>query len=775
MRRGITEPELVAGQKWSLEYRCRQRLEPYETDLPKLVRQWNAFGFTVRETLEMVRNISDGKPAEDWKLINRVRETLESFENANDFSLTDVTKIFVEVGNIHKKAKEKPNTETKTQVRNMLHGQIEQFSSVTNHIKFTRKVFSEVAADLVSLPEFEGLGGKVESVLKDFDENNPLTPFLLSLKETVDEALQALPAIPKINNPFKTKNPLAGKIHVLVAEDNKSWKESITSAIEKVKQRLGDDFQITYKHFDNAADALHAVPKISSLPAKNQSEETTKNIAVVDICLPKKNKKGEIPNPENGIYLIQNLCGYTTNIPLVVFSEKAALDDRQLIGKLGVPDENFIAKDYDAESKLVKGLINLIEKREKFIIEAEPHEKNGNVFYEFLINDLRIPFTKELNTTFQALYELRAASDLEDELLFTSDEIYQKRLQIKTSREEQLLSENEVNPIHDHINRIRELIHETFRRNNRYVNTRELIKTEIKLIKSDYRTEEVSAYSLNVDSLYTLEDEDLDERDDLKNRIYKILYIGKSSDISVQISEILSRTRDVFLQFETSDDLENKAKAERPDIICTELKHIENWKRVRSSQPNDQFGIIVFTTNEEENKNRLLEDANRTGIPITNFVSVSEKDWLNSFLTKLNNEKQRVFSGEIADFPQNITEPFVEILKGSDLQKGALKLKVNGAPFTMKTGKNNNIARIIGYLLEQPKTLISLDVIKKEAVGSSEPVTKDDQTGWARKIRNKIQKEWLKTEDREYAMQILYSSSKGMKLNAQVVDLRNVC
>lgn len=772
LRRGVSEPEIIAGQKWSLEYRCRQRLEPYESDLPKLVRQWNAFKITVRETLNMIWNIPGKKQAEDLKLLNRIKETLEPFENSNDFSLTEVNKIFAEIRSIHSKAKEEPNTETKTQIRNILHGQVEQFSSVTNHVEFALKVFSEVAADLISLPNFEGFGRKFEKVLTDYNENESLTPFLLLLKKIIDETLKSLPAIPKIDNPFKVKNPITGKIHVLIVEDNKSWRRTINSAVEKVKHRLGSGFQITRKHFNAAARAVAAIPKINATPIKNQLVETTKNIAVVDICLPGKNKKGEIPDPENGVDLIKKLSSYTANIPLIVFSEKAALDDRQLIGRLGVPDENFIAKDFDAESKLIQGLINLIEKKEKFIIEAEPHEKGGTTFYEFLINDLRIPFTKELNITFQALYELREASDLEDELLFTAEEIYQKRLQIKASKNENVLSAKENNPIHDHINRIRELIHKTFQRNNRYVNTRELIKTQVKLVGSDENdgVEEIFTYSLNAESLYTLEDEDLGERDDLKDRSYKILFVGENSNITAQISETLSRTNDTFFQLADSDDLEEKAKLERPDIICTELKRVENWERIRSSQPNDQFGIIIITTNDEENKNRLLERAIKTGIPNTNFVSVNERDWINSFLTKLNNEKQRVFIGEIVDFPGDVNEPIVEILKGSDLKKGVLKLNVDGAFFEMNV---SNISKIIGHLLENPKTIISLEVIKKEAVRSSAPVTKDEQTGWAKKIRNKIQKEWLKTKDRDLAMQILYSSSKGMKLNVQVIDLRD--
>src|ERR1051325_1638570 len=118
------------------------------------------------------------------------------------------------------------------------------------------------------------------------------------------------------------------------------------------------------------------------------------------------------------------------------------------------------------------------------------------------------------------------------------------------------------------------------------------------------------------------------------------------------------------------------------------------------------LGIVVPTINRD--KDYLVAQAAQMEIPIRNFVSKREPNWLNLFLKKIGDEKQRVYLGEITDASADVSEPIIEILNGSDLLKGILRLAVNGRTFSMKMSP---IARIIGLLVSKPKRLLSLNEI----------------------------------------------------------------
>lgn len=773
IKRGVTEPEIIEGQNWALDYQYRQRLEPYKFDLPKIIRQWHYFKNTIQETLDMVRSLPPSKYAEDSKLIKSIKDTLEPFENAEDFSLKEVSEIFVKVENDHKKAKQPPESEVKTQIRNILHGKIEQFSSVTNHINFALEVFAEISSDLTLLPEYKKIGVKFKKKLDDFRDNKPLLPLLHSFHELLSEILELLPEIPEIKNPVKAKNSVLKKIHILIVEDDKFWSETVKSAVETVQRKLGDNFQVTYEYFDNVEKASKAVPVISQTPNKKEFDETLNRFAIIDICLPENSKKGQIPNPENGIKLINALSEYTSNVPVIVFSTKASLLDRRVIGRLGIPDGNFIAKDYDAESAITETLISLIEKKEKYIIRRVPYKKNGVLSYDYLINGLQVPLTTELNLTFEALYNLKVDKKYENQVLFSAEEINKKRLLIKGEE----TNENQKNPVRSHIYDIRKLIHEVFRRNNRYIDTRELIKT--------IHDDDESFYELNADlplpeddNLLWEEEDDLsweeeDDDDDLqwedyekfKSKVFNILVIGENAVISKQITETLELKSEIVFKCKPSEDVERIAETFCPDIVCTELSAIETWNRVRTVLPSKRLGIIVTATNEEEN--RLVQKAIKSGIPIVNFVSINEQDWINSFLTKLNNEKQRVFLGKIDDSLNSTKEPIVKVLKGSNLSEGKLRLQVNNRLFTPN---RSNQSKILSYLLQNPRTLISLDTIKKDVLGIESAVPDNYLNKLVERIRTQIQENWLNTDERELAMHILESSAKGMQLNVQVIS-----
>jgi len=764
--RGITEPEDINNKKWIPEYFCRQRLEPYRADIPKLIKQWDLFCETVKETLSMIRNIPKSMSSDEVIIIDKIINALEPHRNIKDFSFEQVYGIFSEVEKSHQAAKTPPNSEVKILIRNILHGKIEQFAAVTNHIDFTRKVFAEISSDLISLPEYNNIGLRIQKTLRDFGERKPLIPFLTLLKNDTDQALDRLPELPK-SKPRPTPVPtIKRKINIFVVEDNKVWTEIIFSAIEKVKLRFGENFEFSVTHYDNTQDALKSVPEISKMSLRTDEMVDSKTIAIVDICLPaNKNQPNQIPDMKNGIELLKHLSDYRTSIPIIVFSTKSSLEDIRDIGKFGIADENFISKeDLEAEAAIVQSLVDLVEKKQKYFIRRDEKSKKGTTYYEFSINGICIPFSNELNFTFQALFELRDEGDISNKTQFTAEEIYTRRLQ-NSEKQKIEFSKREKHSVQSQINEIRELIYNTFRKNNRYIEVRDLVKTFIKETE-DY------CYELNAE-LPSLEDEENFEEDYeiFKNREYNVLVIEKDDEQQYQIVKALKSIPNIVKVIGSSDrNFTQIVAAFRPDIVCADLEQVECWKHIKSILPNERLGIIITTTNNEPNKKRLLGTALKLKIPNTNFVSTNKESWINSFLTKLNNEKRRVFLGELVDcskhLEERLNEPIVEILAGSDLSNGILKLHINGTPFTMN---KSNISKIIGLLLINSKTLISLETIKKEAVGNSEPVTKDDQTGWTRKIRNKIQKEWLETDDRRLVMEILNSSEKGMKLNVQVI------
>jgi CheY-like chemotaxis protein len=761
LRKGITEGE-IEGKPWKLEYYCRQRLEPYAADLPKLTRQWESFNETVGETLLMIQSIRKSGSAGETLIIRQIINALEPHKNVKDFSFEQVSEVFSEVGKAHQAAKTPPESDVKNLIRNILHGKIEQFAAVTNHIDFTRKAFAGISTDLISLPEFREIGIRLKKTLDDFNEKEPLIPFLRSLKNDTDFALDKLSdgLSPKPNPrpaPAVTK-----KINIIVVEDNKVWTEIVLSAIKKTESRLGKNFEISASHFANAEDALKAVPQINKTPLKTAADEI-KTIAIVDICLPADNQQPPaIPDMKHGIELLKKLSDYKVSVPTIVFSTKSSLEDIRDIGKFGIADENFISKeDFEAEPSIVRSLIALVEKKQKYFIRRAERDKKGTVYYAFSINGICIPFSNELNATFQALFELREEGDRANKTQFTAKEIYTRKLQNNGKREVKF-SKQEKHSIQSQINEIRELIYNTFRKNSRYIDVRDLIKTFIN------ETEEYG-YELNAE-LPSLEDEEDFEEDYeiFKNRKYNVLVIEKNDDHRHQIVNALKSISNTVKVIDSLDrDFTQTVSDFRPDVVCVDLPQVECWKKIKSVLPNERLGVIVTTANSEPNKKTLIATALKSGILNRNIVSTNKEAWINSFLTELNNEKRRVFLGEVVDCLENLdNEPIVEVLAGSDLPNGVLKLRINGEFFTMN---KSNISKIIGHLLQNSKTLIPLETIKQEAVGSSEPVTKDDQTGWTKKIRNKIQKEWLKTDDRSLAMKILNSSEKGMKLNVQTI------
>ncbi len=752
----------------------------------KLITQWGEFKDSLRDTLRLIRLLSQSANNDDPEIVQLVMNALDPYEAEHSFSSQMVTKIFEETERIHRIAQAPPDSQARQAIRNILHGKIEQFSSVSNAVRFLISTIPELIRDLSALPELQHFGLRLERTLTEYSESEPLLPFLTLLKNRIAESLSGLPELPPSLSSSQTKSDGISLVNIVVVEDNAYWRNIIVSAVETTKLGLGNKFDINLQLFDNPADALAAIPLTTrSFAIDGSGQDELRTIAIVDICLPENREHAEkiraalegrseelaIPDNTHGLNLIRKLCSYVYNIPVIVFSTIDSIGTRRTIGSWGVPDEDFLAKGVDNENAIVRSLIRKIEKKTKYLIRTFDDQEDN---VRFSINGIRIPFPKELAETFLAIYSLSQSSGRNE---FSITEICEAR--------GTFASEESKKTIQDQMYRIRSLILETLQANRVYVNVRELIKTN----RSPQHGDEYS-YQLNAEVM-PLEDEDYYETDlqQYEEETCKVLVIENNPQTLGQIIEPLeslgyevryaTNVEDAvelatdFLPHIISLDLQipySQAEAESPDTIADEFAGLEAWQQIRMALRANSIGIVVATVNSDNNY--LVARAAQMGIPIRNFISKTDASWINLFLKKVADEKRRVFLGEVTDAAGDISEPIVEILDGSDLAGGVLRLIVNNEPVRMN---KSPIAKIIGLLLSNPKTFLDFQEIKR-GIGSRGPVTKNDSKNWTKRIRAVIKEKWLESggdiPSKGLVEQILESSSKGVKLNVHVIDLR---
>lgn len=785
-KRGVFEPEEVSGLEWTLEHTCRQRLEQYGEDLAKLIKQWGEFTGTLRDTLRLCRLLSrPGSNDDDYGIVRRAISALEPYEHSDDLPLATVSRIFSETDRVHREALAPPPSQTKQAIRNILHGKIEQFSSVSNAVRFLLKTLPGVARDLASIPHYRLSGLRLINLLEEYPESEPLLPVLKHLEGALAETLSNLPGLPSPARPSLMGSDVNDddKVKVVIVEDNEYWRDFVIRAVNKTRAILGENFDITYEHFNNAADALAAIqPTTKPFAIDDADGGEYKTVVIADICLPENREHAEkiraasegrsqelaTPHSTHGLNMISKLCGYNYNVPLIVFSTIDSIRDRKMIGAWGVPDEDFLAKDMDGERDLIRALIRKIEKRTKYVIKKYENAEGESKFW---INGVEIPFTNELRETFLAFYTLCQAEGRNE---WSVTKLIEARGWAN--------SEESKKAIQDHIYRIRNTILGALRANRTYVSVRELIRT-IKLPGDEY------AYRLNA-AVPTADEEDDYEADlqQYENEVCRVLVIENNRQTLGRLIEPLESlgyevryatnvddavlTAREFIPHVISLDLQiphTRAEAESPDASRGEFAGLEAWEQIRTALSSNAVGVVVPTVNAD--KNYLLGKAAQMEIPIRNFISKHDAGWINLFLKKVADERRRVFLGEVADASRDVNEPIIELLDGTDLAAGALLLSVNGELFTMKKGA---VSKIIGFLLSAPRTLHSLEAIRA-AARSEKPLTTNDLKNWTKRIRKIIKERWLNSADpdpKELTEIILESSAKGLRLNVQVIDTR---
>jgi DNA-binding response OmpR family regulator len=780
--RGVSEPDIINGQIWGPELLIRQRLEPYSELLQKLAHHWSQFGSLIRETLNLTKLLAKTSGSSDNSLVDRLISTLEVAQGETDFKMAGVKQLFQQTDEIHRCAKLGTDSTTKTSIRNILHGKIEQFSSVRNAVEHLLIVIRKVETDIKAISRFKELGERLGVVTAQYAESVPLGEFLGKLQPIFDEILAALPRMPVLKEQVQKVLTNRKNLRIIVVEDDPYWVSQIEPVLERLADLYRARYRITFELFDNTDEALSKIEPRHNTHVISNSVNSVPTLAILDICVPRnrshveriqtaasgKGKSFDSPESSNGLNLIRTLTEFRYNLPIIVFSTIDSVSDRKKVCGWGVPENSFISKGSNAQEHLMLALIRFVEKSDRYVISRhsqnnEAYEDEIEVKPNFRINGIEIDFPPALFETFSSLFDLCQRMG---QRAFNFTEIIENQGKQST--------EDSIRILQDHINRIRNKIFETAHRNRIYVDIHSLLQT-----RSDEENGEY-AYELNAE-IPSIEDEDFNTRNDdiesLQSR-NRVLVIDKDVKSSAEIKEVLIRKGYQVEFTKTEAEAIHIAAEENSDIVIIDEGSVNNplglWSSIRNNLTGRDIGIVL--TSKHPIEPHYANEAVQTGIPLENLISKSAPNWLNSFFQALENERLRVFVGDFPDVSNDLAFPIVEILDGTDVDTGLVVLTVNERSFRMVTRENSELSRIMVLLLISPSEALSWGIIERKLELENSP-SEDDRKNWTRRLRKKIADGWLDPETKDtnfdQAKLILESSSDGLRLNVRTFDLRS--
>jgi hypothetical protein len=181
--------------------------------------------------------------------------------------------------------------------------------------------------------------------------------------------------------------------------------------------------------------------------------------------------------------------------------------------------------------------------------------------------------------------------------------------------------------------------------------------------------------------------------------------------------------------------------------------------------------VLIPTTNY--NREDLIRQAAKLDVPGNCFVRkdfVSGDSWGSDLLTTAN--RLRLESRGNRVLPQaSWATPIIEVLEGTDIRKGVLRLRVNGSFF--KKGKSKQ-GRLLAVLIAAANRVITYDEIDHFVSMGRGRVTDDARDGWLKNVRQEIRSEWLKLPESfpdKPERKILESAEGGLILHAFVDGL----
>lgn len=786
-------PEQVRA---TLAQTCRERLGRYAVIISSHAERWRGFARILRYTINQARLILPAASGDDEHLVRRIVEILEPHETSDEFTLPAIAGLVEMVEKTHEDARLPPHTQAKQILRGLLHGKIEQFSGILGEIDSILEQVNEVIADLRSLTAHRDAAVKVQAALSECRRGSPAKHQYARLGEVLAEVCASLPAPTTApERKEKTRAPLGERIRLVVVEDDAHWQNVVREAVGEVRARLvGSDVVIDAQYFDNADEALKAIPK----PRKEREIVgpllADKTIVISDICLPEDRPHADrinaalagardelaVPRRSHGLKLIQELRSYSYNIPVIVFSTVDEIGDRLAVGELGVPDINYISKGVDDYSAIVRALVRQIEKKSKHRLEKiEAAERTV-----FRIDGVEIQFTREEESTFDALFgihQLKESARREGRIKYgqvgvSVDEILD-RLELPAE------DQNRKN-IQKEFRNIRKSIFESFRRARRYISTHEVIKS-IRRHGGDF------AYEI-VAEIPTFEEEA--QLGKGRGEPCKVLVVEDNPEYLRQIETLLGK-----LGYETGSatNVEDAlATAERfsPDILCLEMdlpvSRADNGREPPGCAEGAGLTALeqiqaflhdvraAFLTNTH-NANRLIGKAVQLGVTPLDFVDKSRTNWLPWLAAVVGKHRRDITHAEAVTVPFASDLPLVEVLAGSNLENGVLNLRVNGRHFeTRKSRKVEDareadvVYRILGCLLSNPDMTIPESQIEA-MVGKK--ATADMWKNWRKRLRAII-REWIQikksdhgSKEGDLSHRILESKKMHLTLRVNVV------
>ncbi|QYO65287.1 hypothetical protein [Leptolyngbya sp. 7M] len=768
---GITEPAAVNGTNWRPEMEWRSRLDTCKQMVPDLRRQWSEFSTVVQQTHTLSKLLLRTATKTETRLVSELIKLLSDFGAESSFSLKDVQSIFERTGEIHKRAKVPPFTETNNSLRNILHGKIEQFSSVVAAVNAVVRTIAEVSEELITSKKFNSLGTDLQEILAEFSSDGDMLNFLDHLELGLKSTVQHLPKRPDSGLEQGVGHNDTKEFTIVIVEDNDYWAEQVLEAVWLAEGRLGEGVFLNATRFNNAAEALAFVAPVPKTHAILNAGESIPTLAIVDICMPKdrdhamsiveaesgKGAKFVSPGSEHGLDLIKAFSGYDRNLPLIVFSTIDDLEDRKKVCAWGIPERSFVSKSSKAPEQIARNIIRFVENSDRYVIRRLFVEEGEDYFNRFWINGLEIKLSPALNRTFTALFELSQIGERNE---FSIEEINEARNSTDTDEQDGL--------VQDHIHKIRKIVFDTFRRNRSYINARHFIKTRKRSENGP------TLYQLNAEIVPLVDESWYDDDLDTFSEKNRILLVESNSEVAAEIEFELRNQGYEVIQASDPSEAVRKSKEFEPHLVSIGLANgtfeRARWDDLLESSTRRDFGV-VFRSGEPLEAD-ALNLMTQMGIPLENLATTETSSWLPAYLGVIENERRRIFLGEATDLGDSVVMPVVKVLNDCDFDTGRLNLNVNGRNYSCRASQ---LARIIGFLLQNPRELVSYELVKRSIVGN-DPVTQDDRRNWPQRIRKIIETSWLdaavyaRVEDT--AKRILESSAEGLKLNVHVVDGR---
>lgn len=763
---GVEETERLLDGPTTGEIELSKRLDDGLKLVTTLESQMTTFPFTLLKTLTLARLLSNETQEKERRLVDELIAALSGSERKIIFSRSDLETIFERVSRIHSRAKQDDASETNQHLRDILHGKIEQFSSMLSGVRALQRISENIAmrSSRLSIESLDEFRAELSSLVNEIDSSTDLGRLLREFSLLFRKAVEALPPVTNTKSVDKKPKTDADNVEIVMIEDDDHWAGHVQEAVSLASSRLEARYRLTTKRFTNAGDALLHVKKISRTHAIANNSQRPLRIAVADICLPENaDHAAEIasaetgigrtfksPSNKHGVALIEQFSDYDRNIPVIVFSTIDSLADRQKVCSLGVPERCFISKSSAASEQIAQSIVRFVERANKYTIRRFTSDRNDGLVEKFRLNEFELALSPELSETFAALFSL---CGLHGKNSFTIREIIEVR--------EGHFAEEFEEVIKDHVHKLRRYVFELFRRNRAYINVREFIKTHY-----DEDNDQTS-YQINAE----IRDEEWYE-DDLdtlpeKNRI---LLIETDSEMAAN-SEFALRSHGYEVVRATDrQDAITKFTEFDPHLVSIGLDadkiEPEVWRELSYASTNRDTGVIVRSGHSADVE--ILNAITNVGIPLSNLV-ISDGDWLSKYIQAIKTECRRVFLGEKPDLGESFVAPIVEILEGCDFELGRLRLRVNGSSY--QCGRSQ-IARVLGYLINRPNETVSYEEIKSSIVGGN-PVTRDDRRNWPKRIRSIIREDWLAdsrgSNGDDAEMLILESSESGLKLNVNVV------